>query len=417
MSTRTVSPARKRRVVVSVPPSKSYTHRALIAAALADGRSTIRNPSPSIDTKLLVDALRQFGVEITTAGGDLIVRGCGGRFARTDRRVYLGNAGTAVRFMASLAAIAPGTTTLTGDADMDNRPMLDLLTALEQAGVTAASEGGHTPLTITGGTLRGGRITLDGGKSSQFLSSLLLAAPYADTEMNIVVNGRVSSAPYIGMTVSVMEAFGAVVVSDGGTYAVRTSRYSPSTYTVETDLSGATFFGSAAAITGATVTIPGVSGRSLQGDRVFFRYMERMGCRVLLHDDGIEISGPPELRGIEADLNGAPDSVPPLAVTAAFARGESALTNIAHLKYKETDRLAALMNELPKLGAVAERRGDGLFIRPGTPGAALIETYNDHRIAMSFAVAGLKTGGMRISNPGCVGKSYPDFWNQIEKFY
>jgi len=417
MKVRSVFPAGAHDVVVNIPPSKSYTARALIAAALADGVSTVRNASASIDTNLLVAALRAFGTDITHNGPDLLVGGTGGRFARADRTLYLGNAGTAVRFMASLASVAHGTTVITGDPDMNLRPMGDLVRALNDAGVRAVSDDGRTPLEIRGGTLRGGRISLDGSRSSQFLSSLLLVAPYADQGLKITMTTPVSSQPYVDMTINVMEAFGAVVRTDHAEYTVQPSRYTPAHFPVETDVSGATFFAAAAAITGTTVTLPGVGARSLQGDLVFFSHMERMGCRVRLYDSRTEVTGPRSLQGIEADLNGAPDCVPPLAVAAAFARGRTVLSNIAHLKYKETDRLEALVRELPKLGAGVERREDGLVIDPGTPGPACIETYNDHRIAMSFAVAGLSTGGMKISNPDCVEKSYPGFWNQLEKFY
>jgi len=417
MRARTVSMARRREVEVSLPPSKSYTNRALIAAALADGESSIRNPSQSLDTKLLIEALGRFGVGITSSGHSLTIRGCGGRFNNEDRSVYLGNAGTAVRFLTSLAAIAPGVTALEGDDDMNIRPIGDLLAALEQAGTRVQSDQGRTPLRITGGTFRGGKITLNPGKSSQFLSSLLLAAPYSDEGLEIVLTSPISSFPYIGMTLRVMEEFGIRVSAVGGIYRVQKTRYAPANFNVEADVSSSTIFGSAAAITGSTVRMPGVSRQTLQGDVAFYFHLERMGCIVTFHQDGVEITGPSELRGIEADLNCAPDSVPALAVTAAFARGTSVLSNIAQLEFKETDRLDALSKELSKIGATVDTRADALAITPGNTGPALIETYNDHRIAMSFAVAGLKTGAMQITNPECVEKSYPGFWNELEKFY
>jgi len=416
VNARKVTEARQRRVEISLPPSKSYTGRALIAASLADGESTIRNASASDDTELLIAALGRFGVAISRSGGDLTVRGSGGRFPPEDRSVYLGNSGTAVRFMASVAAIAPGRTLLEGDADMDSRPMSGLLDALSRAGIECASNGGRTPLAITGGTFRRERLPVDAGMSSQFLSSLLLAAPGAGSGIEIAPAGPVASAPYVGMTLQVMEAFGVSVdLTDSG-YSVPARRYRPGEYTVEADVSGSTFFGSAAAVTGATVSMGGISEKSLQPDMVFYTHLARMGCRVTFHADGVEVTGPAALDPVVADLFGAPDSVPPLAVTAVFARGASRLTNVPHLKYKETDRMMALAAELPKIGAEVAAGADWLSITPGAPRPGLIETYNDHRIAMSFAVAGLKAGGMEIINPGCVSKSFPGFWDELEKF-
>ena len=416
MNSRTVKTARRERVRIDLPPSKSYTARALIAASLACGDSTIRNASRALDTKLLIDALRQFGVGISADGDSLTVRGTGGQFERADRILYLGNAGTALRFMASFASIAPGTTILEGDTGMNARPMADLVDALEQTGVRVSSNGGRTPLRIEGGTFRGGKVSLNAGKSSQFLSSLLLCAPYTGSGLDIGLINPASSLPYIGMTLRVMAAFGVSVRPCDSRYKTGKSLYTPADFTVEPDVSGSTFFASAAAITGSTVEMPGVSDKSLQGDLVFYTHIEKMGCRVVFRDGSVEVSRSSPLGGIEADLNQAPDSVPPLAVTAAFAEGPSVISNIGHLAYKETDRLSALASELPKIGTAVARHGDGLRITPGRPVPAVIDTYNDHRIAMSFAVAGLKIDGMKITNPGCVGKSFPGFWNELEKF-
>jgi len=416
MNARRVKIARRRQVEISLPPSKSYTNRALIAASLADGESTIRNASSSEDTGLLIESLRRFGIGIARSGKDLTVLGRGGRFEPGNRTVYLGNAGTAVRFVAALAALAPGETLLEGNGEMNGRPMDGLIGALGEAGVTVSSNNGRTPLRIGGGSMRGGQVRIDAHKSSQFLSSLLLVSPCTVPGTDILPTAPVPSLPYVEMTISVMEAFGASVRRQGTGYRIEPTGYRPSDYTVEADISGSTFFASAAAITGSTVTMAGVSEYSLQADLAIYSCFRRMGCDVRFHREGVEITGPPRLEGLETDLNRAPDSVPPLAVTAAFAAGPSVIANIGHLAYKETDRLRALRTELPKIGAIVGGTADTLVVKPGTPVPSVIEPYDDHRLAMSFAVAGLRIDGTEILNPGCVGKSFPGFWDELEKF-
>jgi 3-phosphoshikimate 1-carboxyvinyltransferase len=414
--TRPIGRSSGKRVVVDVPPSKSYTQRALVAAALAAGESTILNPSRSTDAITMAAALRAFGIGIDDRGDRLVVRGCGGRIPPGDRTIDAGNAGTCLRFLTAFAALAPGTTVLTGDRAMLARPARALVDALRQAGVDASCDDGHPPVVVRGGGLRGGCVALDASVSSQFLSALLLSAPYAAGPFEVRLTGALSSAPYVAMTAAVMSAFGASCTDDGRSFRVDSPRgYAATEFPVEPDVSSATYFGSAAAITRGAVLIRGLRPGTLQGDIAFFDLLREMGCAVTAGSDGLEIAGAP-LRGISADMNALPDSVPSLAVTAAFASSPTTITNVAHLRHKESDRLLALTRELARIGASASVEGDAMTITPGVPRGATIETYDDHRIAMSFAVAGLATDGVSIVDPACVVKSFPGFWTELDKF-
>lgn len=401
---------------IRLPPSKSYTNRALVAASLAHGPSIIRNPSASDDSIVMVRALRQFGIEIDQKKERLEVNGSGGIIRPPSREVYVGNAGTALRFLATFASLAPGQTILTGDEQMNRRPVESLVKALKLNGIGCSCAGGFPPLRIEGGIFPGGTLNIDASASSQFLSSLLLASPYAKKPVVIRTEGKLSSGPYIGMTLDVMRSFGAAVTSDqDGSYFVDNERrYAGREIQVESDASSATYFLAAAAITGGRVTIPNLRRDTLQGDLKFISILSDMGCHSGWRGDYLEMTGD-KLRGIEVDMNDMPDSVPALAVVAAFAEGGTKINNIRHLRYKETDRLAALAAELKRIGAYAEACEDHLVIEPGELHPAVIETYNDHRIAMSFAVAGLRIRGISIKNPDCVSKSFPDFWNEFKK--
>lgn len=416
VETRAIRPAVRRKVTVDLPPSKSYTQRALIAAALADGVSVVRHPSHSSDSVTMIRALRQFGIGIDETQGTLRIAGCGGRPTVGDRVIHAGNAGTCLRFLTAFAALVPGTTTLTGDDDMLKRPVAPLVRALAEAGVDVSCRGGLPPVTVRGGAPFGGPVSLAADESSQFLSALLLVAPYCRTPLEVALSGALSSAPYVAMTIALMRDFGVHAEAAGAAHRLAgAGRYRARDYDVEPDISSAAFFGAAAAITGNRVTIRGVRRDTLQGDIGFFGLLAEMGCAVDYDADGVTVAGG-ALRGITTDMNAFPDSVPPLAVVSAFASTPSALTGVAHLRHKETDRLSALCSELGKIGAGAGVSGGTLTITPGPLRGAPIETYRDHRIAMSFAVAGLRLDGMRIVNPGCVGKSFPGFWTELEKF-
>ena len=405
---------------VSVPGSKSYTHRILIAAALSDGKCSIVNALKSEDTLLTAGALKNFGVKIDDQNDKLMVFGTRGELQPRDEEIYLGNSGTSMRLLTAVAALGKGAYRLTGTKRMHERPIQDLLNGLNQIGVFARSlyDNGCPPVEIHGGKVKGGNIALKCNISSQFLSALLLIAPYTKTGLDIFISEGPVSRPYVDMTVDVMENMGVEVVRDGyDRFSVKGEQaYRSGSYTVEADCSQAGYFWAAAAITGAEIKVRGISRNSRQGDMRFPSLLEAMGCKVLYETDGIRVAGAP-LSSIEADMSDMPDLVPTLAVVAAFARGTTVIKNVGHLKAKESDRLSSVANELSRMGIDANPTESGLVITGGKPSGAEIETYEDHRIAMSFAVAGLRVPGVIIRDEHCVGKSFPEFWNVFERLY
>lgn len=404
---------------VNVPGSKSYTHRLLIAAALAEGRSTIENMLESEDTLLTLTALERMGVVTAVEGGRRVVNGTGGRLTAGDT-IHLGNSGTSVRLLTAVAALTDGTTVLTGTPRMQERPVADLLDGLRQLGVSAISLAGNgcPPIQVDGAPLAGGVVNLKCGVSSQYLSGILLIAPLSADGVEIrIVEGPVSK-PYIDMTVDVMARLGIAVEREGYErfFVPGRQAYQAGDYRVETDISNASYFWAAAAVTGGRVKVRGVSRDSRQGDIRLLDCLERMGCAVHPDGDGIAVSGG-RLTGISVDMSDIPDMVPTLGVVAAFADGVTEIQNVAHLRAKECDRLAAVATELSKMGIDARCTEDGLRIKGGVPQAAVIDTYNDHRIAMAFSVAGLKTQGVRILGEACVEKSFPTYWEAFGTLY
>jgi 3-phosphoshikimate 1-carboxyvinyltransferase len=405
---------------VVVPGSKSYTHRILIASALSDGICQIHNSLKSEDTLLTLAALKDLGTKIEVEGDKVVVYGQKGKFGSCDKPIDLGNSGTSMRFLTAVAALGQGVYTLTGTKRMQERPLQDLIVGLNQIGVLAhaVNDNGCPPVQINGGKVKGGNIALACSISSQFLSALLFIAPYTEEGLDITVIEGPVSRPYVDMTVAIMEKFGIRVNRNGyQQFKVRGGQtYRAGTYVVEPDCSQAGYFWAAAAITGAAVKVRGVQKDSYQGDVRFTELLAAMGCNVFEEKDGIKVVGG-SLVGIEADMADMPDLVPTLAVVAAFARGTTVIKNVAHLKAKESDRLASVINELNRMGIDATGRKNGLIIRGGAPGGAAIETYGDHRIAMSFAVAGLKVPGIIIKDESCVEKSFPNFWKVFEGLY
>jgi len=420
-----IKPTAKIKVEVAVPGSKSITQRALIAAALAEGESILLGPLESEDTRYTAAALQQMGVTVEKGTDKWIVRGNGGRIAVPDKEIFLGNNGTATRFLTSVAALGDGTFKISGDKRMAERPILPLMQALQGWGVDIASmnDNGCPPLLIRAKGLSGGKTVLPEGKSSQYLSSLLLVGPYARQEAKLDVEGKILSLPYVIMTLAVMEAFGISVEANEAlnSYRIPTGIYRAREYAIEGDASNASYFYAAAAVTGGEVTVPNVPVPSLQGDAAFVALLARMGCPVNKTGDGLTVSGPAELKGITIDMGDMPDVVPTLAVVASQARGRTTIKNIAHLRIKECDRLHVMAVELAKMGARVQELDDTLIIEgkdPDTPmHGAEINTYNDHRIAMSFAVAGLAVPGVKILGEECVAKSFPDFWERFKLLY
>jgi 3-phosphoshikimate 1-carboxyvinyltransferase len=415
-----ITPINKINAVINVPGSKSYTQRALIAASLASGRSVLRDALISEDTDYLMEALRSLGVGIALQGNDISVEGTGGRVVAPSSPLYLGNNGTGLRFLVGMVSIGHGTFVLDGSARMRQRPIQPLVDALNQIGAKAFCVGGTgcPPVQVEGAGLPGGETRLDTALSSQYVSSLLLAAPCAEKDVEIGASTLIPSWPYVELTLDVMARFGIEVEDfDKKRFRVRASQtYQPQEYVIEGDVSSATYFMAAAAIVGRRVRISNINGSSLQGDLRFLEILDTMGCAVSASEEGVEITGPlSNHEDLTLDLNDAPDLVPALAVVSAFRRGKTTLENILHLRVKESDRVAAITNELQKIGAQAEKKADGMVIQGMATHGAEIECYDDHRIAMSFAIAGLAIEGVIIKDPDCVKKSFPGFWEKLDE--
>jgi len=409
---------------VSVPGSKSITQRALIAAALADGTSELHGPLVSEDTDYSSAALKQMGVAVEKSVTFWEVHGTGGRIREPQDDIYLGNNGTATRFLTSVAALGSGEFIIDGDRRMHERPIGPLMEALRGWGVDIESIHGTgcPPLNILASGLAGGTTVLPEGKSSQYLSSLLLVAPYSRKTADLEVCGEILSKPYVAMTLDVMADFGIRVEAamDFSSFTIPRGCYEPRAYYIEGDASNASYFWAAAAVTGGSVTVDNVPVPSLQGDAMLVPLLARMGCNIDKAGNGMRVTGPEKLEAISVDMGDMPDVVPTLAVVAAFADGATEITNIAHLRIKECDRLSATCSELARLGVEVEEHADRMVIH-GRGGAGLhgaqFETYQDHRMAMSMAVAGLRVPGVVITGEQCVAKSFPDFWERFELLY
>ncbi len=405
---------------VRVPGSKSLTNRAMIVAALAGGESRLTGALDSEDTRVMVEGLKRLAIEIAhdPAAATIVVRGCNGRVKAAQADLFVANSGTSLRFLTALVATGRGTYHLDGSMRMRQRPVADLLGALNGLGADARSDlnTGCPPVTLKAHGLDGGYVIVKGDVSSQFLSGLLMALPASKDVTTVEVEGPLVSQPYVAMTLAVMEAFGVRIGNHKfRRFNVQPSSYFGRPYAIEPDASAAGYFFAAAAVTGGKVTVEGLGTRSLQGDMAFVDVLEHMGCTVDRGAESTTISGGP-LRGVDVDMNAISDTVMTLAVVALFAAGITRIRNVAHIRHKETDRIGAVASELRKLGATVDEQPDGLVIIP--PSKVLpaeIHTYDDHRMAMAFAVAGLVAEGITILDPGCVAKTYPGFWDDWAK--
>ena len=401
---------------VRVPGSKSVTNRALLVAALAEGPSGIKNPLFSDDSFWLMDALVRLGIGLTADrdGGEVRVDGHGGEFPASDLDIFVGNAGTVARFLPPALALGRGPYTVDGVPRMRERPVSDLVDGMRQLGaaVEYAGESGRFPLKIPGGGIRGGEARISGTKSSQFASGLLMAAPYADAPVALRVGGR-KQWPYIGITVAVMRSFGANVREAQDLFSVQPAAYNPLDYEIEPDASAASYFMAAAAVTVGRVKILALGSASPQGDLRFAEVLQDMGCEVELTPNSIEVRGPHRLRGVDVDMNAFSDTMMTLAAIAPFAEGPTTIRNVAHTRLQETDRLSAVATELDRLGIPTHQTSSSICIIPRTPKPTVVQTYGDHRMAMAFAVTGLVVPGIKIHDPGCVTKTFPDFFRRL----
>jgi 3-phosphoshikimate 1-carboxyvinyltransferase len=414
--------------VLAPPGSKSLTNRALVLAALAKGDCTLTNILFADDTRVMIEGLQKLGFELAVdeTARSVTVKGLGGQIPSSSADIFCGNSGTTIRFLTALCSLGKGQFTLDGVPRMRQRPIAALTGLLKELGVqvTHPQADGYPPVTIKADSLPGGTLSYGSEVSSQYLSAILMVAPYADKEVDVVLQGRQTSWPYITMTMRLMDLFGVTpeLVRDPDTgeptrIVVPQGHYHPTTYAVEPDASNATYFLAAAAVRpGAKVTIEGLGKHSLQGDVAFADILHQMGADLVFGKDFITITGRETLNGIDADFSTMPDAAMTLAATALLARGQTIIRGLHTLRVKETDRLAALKTELTKLGAAVDIEADTLVIDPPKSiRPATIDTYDDHRMAMSFAVVGTVAAGVTINDPACVNKTYPGFFDDLEK--
>ena len=417
-------------VVIDIPGSKSHTNRALICAALAAGRSELGRVLFADDTEAMLGALTALGVDVSAEegrGAAVISGGIGAGFTGSPVMVNARQSGTTSRFLLPLLAGTPGNFILDGHPQMRSRPFGPQLDALRTLG--AAIEGDHLPLSVTGSELSGAAVSVPSSISSQFLSGLLLSAPLYRGRTIFEVDGTLVSRPYVDLTVATMAAFGVDVLvetgpggdsrdgDDGPTLrlSVDHSRYQATDLQLEPDASAASYFFAAAAITGGRVRVEGLGRHTVQGDLGFVHLLAEMGAEVTVTDSYTEVRGTGVLTGITANMADVSDTAQTLAVVAAFADTPTEITGIGFIKYKETDRVHAVVTELNRLGIDASATEDGVIIRPGTPNPGTVDTYDDHRMAMSFSLLGLRHPGIEIDNPGCVSKTFPRFFDVLDQ--
>ena len=405
---------------VSIPGSKSLTNRALLIAALAQGKTRITNALFSDDSGFFVSALQNLGFNIflDPENGCIEVEGLGGCIPKSQAEIFIGNAGTAARFLTAFLTLGQGIYIVDGDSRMRERPIGDLIEALTQLGANVSATAGHSsilcpPVNIIASGLPGGKTKIAGNISSQFLSALLMIAPFASTPVEIEITSKLNSKPYIDMTLAVMSDFGIDVERDGyNSFLIHPAIFSPiSEYSIEADATSASYFFAAPAICGGTIYVDGFHRKSKQGDIQFLDILARMGCAVEERENSIKITSPVELKGLDIDMRDIPDTAQTLAAVAPFAVSPTRIRGIESARVKETDRISAVCAELRKIGVSVNEHEDGMTIFPCSQfNSAVIQTYNDHRMAMAFSLIGLRVPGMIIDNPGCVSKTFPNFF-------
>ncbi|MEZ6133559.1 MAG: 3-phosphoshikimate 1-carboxyvinyltransferase [Pirellulaceae bacterium] len=405
------------------PGSKSITNRALVCAALASGTSQLIGVLDSDDTAVMIAAWKQLGLQVNhdPQTSELTLEGCGGQLPNKHAKLFIGNSGTSIRFLTAALAACSGEFQLDGVPRMRQRPIGDLIKALRELGADVQSlnsEDHNCPPVIIHSTgLRGGSARVAGNMSSQFLSGLMMAAPMADCDVTLSVVGELVSVPYVEMTMRVMRDFGAHISGTTSALQISTAhRYRGIEYAIEPDASAASYFWGAAAIAGGKARVNGLSRASLQGDVRFCEVLEQMGCEVSYQPDAIEVTGR-QLQGVDVDMSDISDTVQTLAAVALFASGSTTIRGVAHNRVKETDRISDLARELKRVGAKVEEFHDGMSITPPNQiQPATIQTYDDHRMAMSLALIGLKADGIVIADPQCTAKTYPRYWEDLELF-
>ena len=419
-----LDPIRRISGSITLPGSKSLSNRVLLLAMLSEGETLIENLLDSDDVRRMVDALAKLKIsyEEDRPNKKIRVKGVVGRIPVVEAKLFLGNAGTAIRPLTAALTLGHGRFVLDGIERMRERPIQDLLEGLNQLGAHVRSiyNTGCPPVEIIADGLLGGVTELSGAISSQYLSAILLTSPYAKTPVEIRIRDHLVSIPYVEMTIRLMSRFGVNVVfsEDFRNFYINAPQnyQSPETYFVEGDASSASYFLAGAAITGGSVTVVGCGTESLQGDAQFAKVLEIMGAEVGWQANKITVQGSGNLKGIDVDMNEMPDAAMTLAVTALFAKGTTAIRNIYNWRLKETERLKAVSCELKKLGAFVDEGEDYLIIAPPRElMPAEISTYDDHRMAMAFSLAACSEVPITILNPTCVNKTFPDYFNQLSE--
>jgi len=404
---------------VRVPGSKSLTNRALLIAALANGTTRLTNALFSDDSRYFAKALQTLGfdVQLDEVNHVMTVTGLGGKIPARKAELFIGNAGTAARFLSAFLTLGNGEYILDGEPRMRERPIGDLTDALHQLGVEMEATNNCPPVEIFAKGLPGGKTKIAGNISSQFLSALLMVAPYAQAPIEIELTTELNSKPYADMTIAIMREFGVEVErNEYSRFIIHPASYSPlSTYAIESDASAASYFFAAPAICGGTVKIENMSRKSLQGDIAFLDVMQQMGCKIKEGENCIEVSGANSLNGIDIDMCDISATAQTPAAVAPFAASPTRIHGTASVRVKETDRVHATCTELARLGVQVEEHEDGMTIYPcQTFKPANIQTYNDHRMAMAFSLIGLRKDDVTIENPACVSKTFPNYFEVLE---
>ncbi len=399
-----------------VPGSKSHTNRALICAALAPGTSGLEGALFADDTIAMVGALLSLGISIWAdpEGRTITVMNPTGEIPSGPADLDVRMSGTASRFLLPLLCLGEGEYRMDGSNQLRVRPIKELVTKLRQLG--AKIDGDALPLTVHGGSLRGGSVVVQGSVSSQYLSGLLMAAPRTPEGLYVRVGGELVSKPYIDLTIKTMHDFGVEVEAhpEYREFSVAPAAYKPSTVSIEPDASAASYFFAAAAITGGRVRINGLGHSTTQGDLRFVEVLQRMGAEVRMTATSTEVRGTGTLTGVNVDMRNISDTAQTLAVVATFANSPTEITGIGFIRKKETDRIGAVVTELTRRGIRAAETSDGMIIYPGPAQPGTVTTYEDHRMAMSFALLGLVHPGIAVSDPACVGKTFPEFFEVLD---
>ncbi len=404
---------------VRVPGSKSLTNRALLIASLANGTTRLTNALFSDDSCYFARALQTLGfdVQLDEAHHEMTVTGLGGKIPVDKAELFIGNAGTAARFLSAFLTLGSGEYMVDGDARMRERPIGNLVDSLNRLGANLETPNNCLPIKIIASGLPGGKTKIAGNISSQFLSALVMVAPYAKSPVEIEVVTGLNSKPYVDMTIATMQDFGVEIErQDYNYFVISSSFFSPlSSYQIESDASAASYFFAAPAICGGTVRVENISRKSKQGDIAFLDILQQMGCRIKEGDNFIEVTGAELLNGVDMDMRNISDTAQTLAALAPFASSPTRIRGIAFIRAKETDRVRAVCTELGRLGVHVEEHEDGMTIHPcGDIQPAMVQTYNDHRMAMAFSLIGLRAEGIAIENPSCVSKTFPNFFEVME---